>query len=273
MEPGIDVSHWDGLIDWARVAAAGVKFSYAKASEGSGYTDDTLGANIRGAAASGVLTGAYHFYRLAASPESQAQRFLDSIKGLPWDLPPSLDFEEETAQSQAEVARVLKRWADLVETGCGRRPIIYSSAYFWNTFVGSASASWANDYGLWVANYGSTIPMLPKVWNSWQFWQYSDKGRVSGISSDVDLDWFAGTEAELYALAGKEVPGPVEGKLLATVLVDRLRMRETPGGEIAGFMAPGSELEILETRSAGGITWGRFDGWMAIDPAYCKIKK
>jgi lysozyme len=208
MLPGIDVSHWEGTIDWKTVAASGYKFAYTKATESTTYTDDTLVANANGAVAAGIPIGAYHFYRLAADPKAQADYFLSKIKNLKLDLPPSLDFEEQSSSAPSAVAKSLKIWLDTVEAGVGRKPIIYSSAYYWNTYVGSPS--WAGDYGLWVANYtAAPQPLLPKSWKSYLIWQYTDKGSVPGITGDVDLDRFAGSEEDLAKFAGRAfVPPP-----------------------------------------------------------------
>lgn len=207
MIPGIDVSHWEGEIDWKLVLIAGYKFVYTKATESTTYTDDTLVPNVNGAGAVGIPIGAYHFYRLAADPKTQADYFLSKIKDLPLDLPPALDFEEQASIAPVTVAKNLKIWLDTVEAGVGRKPIIYSSAYYWNTYVGNPS--WSSDYGLWVANYtAAPEPLLPKAWKSYLIWQYTDKGNVSGIQGNVDLNRFNGTEAELAQLAGREFVAP-----------------------------------------------------------------
>ena len=88
MLPGLDVSHWEGTIDWKTVSAAGYKFAYTKATESTTYVDDTLKPNVEGANAAGIPIGAYHFYRLAADPKAQADFFLAKIKDLKLDLPP-----------------------------------------------------------------------------------------------------------------------------------------------------------------------------------------
>jgi lysozyme len=210
MLPGIDVSHWEGTIDWKTVAASGYKFVYTKATESTTYTDDTLAFNVNGAASVGIPIGVFHFYRLAADPKAQADYFLSKIKNLKLDLPPSLDFEEQSSIAPATVAKSLKIWLDTVEAGIGRKPIIYSSAYYWNTYVGSPA--WAGDYGLWVANYtAAPQPLIPKSWKNYLIWQYTDKGAVPGISGDVDMDRFAGSEEDLAKFAGHEFVPPPPG--------------------------------------------------------------
>jgi lysozyme len=224
---GLDVSHWDGVIDWKIVLASGYKFAYTKATESITYTDDTLVPNVTNAIAVGMPIGAYHFYRLAADPKAQADYFLSKIKGLKLDLPPSLDFEEQASLPQSTVAQNLKIWLDTVEAGVGRKPIIYTNAYYWNTYAGTPS--WAKDYGLWVANYTSApAPLIPKGWTNYLIWQYTDKGSVPGISADVDLDRFTGDEQALAKLAGRTfVPAAAAAPTLSSSLEDRVKALES----------------------------------------------
>lgn len=207
MLPGIDVSHWNGAIDWKTVVSAGYKFAYTKATDSITYTDDTLAPNAAGAAEAGIPIGAYHFYRLAADAKAQAEYFLAKIKNLQMEMPPVLDFEEQASFPHATVAKSLKLWLDIVEAGTGRKPIIYTSAYYWNTYAGTPS--WAGDYALWVANYtAAPQPLLPKGWKSYLIWQFSDKGMVPGITGDVDLNRFNGDEKALADLTGRQFAPP-----------------------------------------------------------------
>lgn len=208
MLSGLDVSHWTGAIDWRLVVPAGYRFAFCKATESTTYVDDTLLANVQGARAAGLAVGAYHFYRLAATPKSQAEFFLKTIKSLPLDLPPVLDFEEQASLAPAKVADALKTWLDIVAERTGRTPIVYTSAYFWNDFTGGPD--WSAQYPLWVANYtNASAPFLPRGWTQWLFWQYSDKGVVPGISANADLNRFNGDEAALTLLAGSKFTPPV----------------------------------------------------------------
>ncbi|MFA6204336.1 MAG: glycoside hydrolase family 25 protein [Gallionella sp.] len=201
MIPGIDVSKWEPVIDWAKVAQAGYKFSYTKATQGIYIKDAYFIQHTQGARANGMLAGAYHYYEPAYPAKEQADYFLSTIKGIDLDLPCALDFEEDTYIPVGQVATALLEWLTIVEAETGKRPTIYTSARFWPE---AGSPTWSTLYPLWAAAWttGAT-PILPKPWAVWTFWQHSSHGSVPGIAGDCDLDRFNGTMAELYALAGK----------------------------------------------------------------------
>lgn len=202
---GIDVSRWQGTIDWNAVAGDDVGFAFIKATEGGDYTDPRFTANWAGARQARVLRGAYHFYRPQTSAAKQAEHFLRTVALAPGDLPPVLDVEVTDGASPDSIARGLRTWLQAVERATGRRPIIYTRASFWTASVGAALP----EYPLWVAHYGVSAPNLPSGWPSWTLWQFSDEGRVAGISGNVDLDWFNGTRAQLETFARTGVaPAP-----------------------------------------------------------------
>jgi lysozyme len=193
--PGIDVSHWQGTIDWNAVAADGVEFAFIKATEGGDYTDPRFAANWAGAQRAGVVRGAYHFFRPQTDALAQAAHFLRTVQLSPGDLPPVLDVEVTDGRSAAQIAAGVRAWLQEVERATGRRPILYTRASFWTGQMGGGFG----EYPLWVAHYGVSQPNIPAEWSGWTFWQHSDAGRVDGISGDVDLDWFNGGRAELDA--------------------------------------------------------------------------
>lgn len=193
--PGIDVSHWQGAIDWPRVADDGVAFAFIKATEGGDYVDPAFAANWAGAAQAGVMRGAYHFYRPQTDAAAQAEHFLRTVQLRAGDLPPVLDVEVTDGRSASAIAAGVRTWLETVERATGRRPIVYTRAGFWNQVGGGFGA-----YPLWVAHYGVASPAIPADWARWTFWQHSDTGRVAGIGGDVDLDWFTGGWEELRAL-------------------------------------------------------------------------
>lgn len=195
--PGIDVSHWQGTVDWQRVAGDGVAFAFIKATEGGDYVDPQFVANWDGAARAGVLRGAYHFFRPQTDAAAQAQQFLRTVGVRAGDLPPVLDVEVTDGRSAAQIAAGVRTWLEIVESATGRRPILYTRASFWTAQMGAGFGA----YPLWVAHYGAVEPAVPSGWDRWTFWQHSDAGRVAGISGDVDLNWFAGDAADLQAFA------------------------------------------------------------------------
>ncbi len=203
MIPGIDVSHWQGEIDWSKLVQAGVKFAFIKATEFplnrvTVYIDDKLKTNIAGAAQNGILWGAYHFFRTHIDPIIQARVFCETVSAFSC-LPPVLDLEVAGSKGTKLNEKVLY-FLQEVERITNRRPIIYTSGGFWRSYMlynRRNDADWARVYPLWLAQYTTTWPTIIYPWAGWDFWQYSDKGRLPGIKAAVDLNWYIGSYEEL----------------------------------------------------------------------------
>ena len=194
---GIDVSHFQGTVDWQQVAAAGMAFAFAKATEGITYVDPQLAANWPGIRAAGLVRGAYHFFEPNDDATAQAQNFLTNVKLAPGDLPPVLDVEVTGGVENAQIWSGVATWLQVVEQATGRQPIIYTAPGFWSSHAPDLALT---SYPLWLADY-ATQPTLPTGWASWLFWQHSQSGSVAGVTGAVDLDLFNGTLAQLQALA------------------------------------------------------------------------
>jgi lysozyme len=211
--PGIDVSHYQGEINWHRVAAAGYRFAVIRATIGDYYTDPRFYVNWRDAKAAGLLVSAYHAVRPGRPVDSQIDRFFDALGYRKADLPLVLDIEKDDGCSPAEITACVRDCLRRVEQRDDRKPIIYTAAWFWNPNV-LPSPEWS-EYDLWVAHYGAPAPMLPAGWDEWKFWQHSETGDVPGIGTGAtDLDWFAGSYEDLLEYAGKRIrpqPQPLIG--------------------------------------------------------------
>lgn len=200
---GIDVSKWQGEIDWGRVADDGIAFAIARVSDGTTYWDGEFDDNWASIADQGLVRGAYQFFRPGQSATAQADLMIDALGELgPGDLPPVLDAETTDGVSGSAVVSAMRTWLDRVEDATGRVPMIYASSGFWTTLPDTSEFS---RYPLWVANWEVSCPEVPSPWGDWALWQTADDGWVDGISGPVDLDVFDGTMADLEALAG--VPG------------------------------------------------------------------
>ncbi len=199
--PGIDVSHYQGVINWTGVKAAGIIFAYAKATEGVTYTDPQFSNNWAGMKAAGVFRGAYLFFHSNDDPTTEANYYLSVVGTIQLgDLPPLLDVEVTDSQPAATIAANLSTCANRIQAVTGRTPVIYTSPSFWTTSVASTNFS---GFPLWIANWGVTCPSLPVGWTNWAIWQYSDTGTVSGISGAVDLDELNGTLLDILAFANE----------------------------------------------------------------------
>jgi GH25 family lysozyme M1 (1,4-beta-N-acetylmuramidase) len=207
MLPGIDVSHHNGTIDWSQVKAAGMKFAFAKASEGTTFVDPQFAANRAGAAAQHIPFGGYHFARpsgstssaIAADAKAEADHFVDTVSPRTSNLLPVLDLETSGGLSIASLQAWTWGFLDEVVARIRERPIIYSGNYFWATYMGDTTQY--ADAGfklLWVPHWtNAPQPRVPaKDWggHGWTFWQYASCGHVPGVSGCADMDKFNGTD-------------------------------------------------------------------------------
>jgi GH25 family lysozyme M1 (1,4-beta-N-acetylmuramidase) len=207
---GVDVSHWQGRMDWSMAAVNGVHFAFMKASEGKTFADSQFATSWQNARTAGILRGAYHFYRFAYSPIEQADHFLEVVGTDLGELPLVVDVEDtKNNKSQTNTANDLKKCLEYLEQQTGRRPIIYTAAWWWNPHVGVAG--WENGYPLWVANYTSAdSPTMPRAWQTWLFWQFTSTGggNLYGTTgSNIDQNWFNGSFSDLQAYANS-LPAP-----------------------------------------------------------------
>lgn len=203
---GIDVSYYQGNIDWAQARADGVEFAFIRVSDGTGFLDPKFQRNWAEAKAKGVRRGAYQFFRSNQSPEAQADLLIAEVGALePGDLPPVIDVETRDGQSAATIRNKVGRWLDRVEAALGVRPIIYTGPYFWRDRVDGDAFG---DHPLWIAHYGTRCPLVPEPWTEWAFHQHTASGRVRGIRGNVDMNVFNGSRGELAALAVGAAPPP-----------------------------------------------------------------
>jgi GH25 family lysozyme M1 (1,4-beta-N-acetylmuramidase) len=205
---GIDVSHYDGTINWAGVKRDSFAFAFMKATEGLTYLDPTFATNWAGAGRNGIIRGAYHYFHASDDPIQQADYFI-SKAGIPQpgDLPLTLDLEDSSFDSltAAQVSEAALQFMQRLEEKTGRKPIYYTSARVFNTLLGTP-AGWGG-YPLWVVGWGVTCPNVPSPpWSDWVFWQITDTGSVDGgISGNVDVNRFNGTLADLQAFVNPGV--------------------------------------------------------------------
>lgn len=190
---GIDVSHWQGRVDWRAVEEAGIGFAFLKATEGTSFVDPTFRGHWAALGETRILRGAYHRFRASRDAAAQAEHFLTVVSLREGDLPPALDVEATDGVSGERVIRGARTWLQIVERRTGVRPIVYTRPNFRRTHLGTA----LDDYPLWIGEYNVDAPSAQR----WAFWQHSQQGRVPGIATMVDLNRFSGTHAQLRQLA------------------------------------------------------------------------
>ncbi|MCE9576917.1 MAG: hypothetical protein K8W52_27470 [Deltaproteobacteria bacterium] len=197
---GVDVSYYNGTIDWAKAKAAGLGFAIIRVSDGTGFKDPKFATYATGARAQGIVRGAYQFFRPAQDVNAQADLMIAAQAQLAADdLPPTIDVEATGNLGPATVAARVTQWVNRVKAATGRTPIVYTGKYFWRDQVGGSTTQ--SDSALWVAQYTSLCPDIPAPWTRWTFWQYSESGTVAGIPGAVDMDRFNGSLADLRAFA------------------------------------------------------------------------
>ncbi len=189
---GLDVSHWQGTIDWQKVHDAGYSFVFVKSSQGTGYVDPKFASNVRNAYSAGLQVGAYHFATPSDSATAEADHFVNTIK--PYmsylTLPPALDLEQTGGHSWSSLSSWANDFMKEVQSQLGVTPVIYINVNY-ARHLDSSVTQWP----LWIADRTYDPNATPRTgkWGTWTFWQYSDKGSVPGISgSSVDLDKAAG---------------------------------------------------------------------------------
>ena len=195
---GVDVSNWQGTIDWGKVAGSGVKFAFVKATEGGNYTDPYYVTNRFNANANGIVIGAYDFAQpstTAGQAEAEADYFVNVAQPRSGDFAPVLDLERTNGLSVANLQLWVKKWMYRVYERTGQRASIYVSPSFWSTYMGNTTWFDLNGFRtLWIAHWTSgTSPTVPATnWGgySWTFWQWTSSGTVPGISGRVDMDRF-----------------------------------------------------------------------------------
>ena len=196
---GMDVSSWQGSFTFT---GKGLAFGIARISDGTGSMDSQFASNWKKMKAAGLIRGAYQFFEPGQDATAQANIVVKAVGKLgAGDLPCTLDFEKATSLSAATLVSKIKTWMSVVQQGTGKKPMIYTTAYYWesktnkNTTFGS--------YPLWVANWGPTCPTIPAGWSNWTFWQYCDgQSKYCSNATGVDRDVFNGTAAGLKTFAG-----------------------------------------------------------------------
>ena len=186
---GIDVSHWQGKIDWAKVRASGIEFAFIKCTQGLKYKDPTYEKNKKEIKENGLIFGAYHFADVN-SAEAEAENFCKNVGELRAGDIVILDYESNVIKDPAAWCL---RWLTFVEKELGFKPLLYTydsllKKYDW-TVVSK------NDNGLWAARYGLQLQTPNKIFApskaTWLFvaiWQFCSRGTVPGIYGNVDLN-------------------------------------------------------------------------------------
>lgn len=198
MVKGIDVSHHQGRINWRRVAASDIRFAFIRVADGLS-TDRHFRHNWRQARINSLTRGAYQFFRPRVDAARQADLLVAKMGGRErGDLPPALDVETRDGVNVRSLVNGINRWIARYRQRSGQRAvIIYTTLRFWR----SLGLPRIPGTVLWIAAWQRREADVPSTWSRWLFWQYTDRGRVSGITVPVDLNRFHGDLQALRAFA------------------------------------------------------------------------
>lgn len=273
---GIDVSQWQGTIDWAKVKKAGVKFafircSYTSLSSFSLHEDKTFAANIKNAYAAGIKVGVYHYSGAISTTEAkkEANYILNLIA--PYknkiSLPVVIDYEpgdRVTANyhKTTKTARTayMTAFCDTVKAS-GYTPGIYCSTSWYSSYFNPSSLE---KYSCWVAQWASSCTYA----YAYDFWQYSDSGRISGISYNVDCNfWYTNTDISDSAtptVTTAPAPEPASTALtIPYVTTGTVNYRLAAGTDQAkaGSFPKGTVLDVVYGwyKTVNGINWYKFN--------------
>jgi len=181
---GIDVSKYQGVIDWGRVSRAGIQFAMVRASEGQSARDSMFAANVAGAQANGLAVGAYHYSYAenTAQAQAEAKNFLAAVNGMKLTYPLVFDLEPNT-----DTSKVTGIWSDLAVTflraleSAGYFAMLYSNKYSLETIYNAAKIA---PFAVWVAQWAPKCTYQ----GPYGIWQTSNTGKVPGITGAVDTD-------------------------------------------------------------------------------------
>lgn len=195
---GVDVSSYQGEIDWNVLSSQKISFAFIKATEGSSFVDDYFAYNFREAQKTSLPVGAYHFFSYDSEGRTQAENFINTVVPFEGMLPPVIDLEfygdkEKNPPDRADVEKQLKTMLVLLEEHYNQRPIIYATEKSYELYLSNDY----KEYDIWIRN----VISKPKLYDDreWTFWQYTDRKRLKGYSGKekyIDVNVFNGNVQE-----------------------------------------------------------------------------
>ena len=195
---GIDVSSYQGKIDWGVLSRQNISFVFIKATEGSTFVDKSFDYNFTEAQKTSLAVGAYHFFSYDSGGQAQAENFINTVTPFEGMLPPVIDLEfygdkEKDPPDRESVSAQLKIMLELLEKHYGQKPIIYATEKSYKLYLSNDY----EEYDIWIRN----VISKPKLSDgrTWTFWQYTNRGKLDGYNGKekfIDLNVFNGTKEE-----------------------------------------------------------------------------
>ena len=199
---GVDVSSYQGKIDWKTLSEQDIQFAFIKATEGSSFVDPNFSENYSNAQKTNLRIGAYHFFSYDISGKTQAENFIKVVPISDNMLPPVVDVEfysdkEQNPPNSKDVDKELNAFLQEIEKYYKKKPIIYATGKSYDMFISGKY----NDYNIWIRNILS-YPSLSDN-KQWTFWQYTDRAVLDGYSGDekfIDMNVFNGSKEDFNSL-------------------------------------------------------------------------
>ncbi len=266
---GIDVSNWQGYINYQQVKQSGIQIVYIKASQGTTIKDAYFDINYENAKANGLKVGFYHF--LTATTEEQARQeaqfFASVISGKTPDCKLALDYEVFGGVGPTQINNIASAFLETIRRLTNKEPIIYSDLFNAQRVF---SRELANEYPLWIADYNSQQSLENQTanWNNWTGWQYTDRGQVPGIRANTDRDIYTN---QIFLNETSPIPGNTDQTLFntqtiiytvqkgntlsqiaqeyGTTVQEIARINEIPNPNL---IFPGQKLRILQNSTING---------------------
>lgn len=198
---GVDVSAYQGEIDWEILAAQDISFAFIKATEGSTFVDKHFARNFAHAQETPLAVGAYHFFSYDSPGKTQAENFISNVVPFEGMLPPVIDLEfygdkAKNPPARAQVDAELRDMIAALTDHYGMPPIIYATEKSYALYLEGGYA----DCDIWIRN----VVSRPRISDGrpWTFWQYTNRARLKGYEGEekfIDVNVFSGSEAEFAA--------------------------------------------------------------------------
>jgi lysozyme len=189
---GLDVSRWQGKINWKEVYKSNYDFVFIRLANGT-KLDVNFYKNWKDAKSAGLIVGAYQFIRPSQSIEEQSKLIIEVLKNVKFskeDLPIVYDLEVNEGKDKIYINNITNKWITSIQKNLNVTPIIYGSH---KGTISLLENKFSNN-PLWIAHYNTDKPKIPNIWKDWTFWQKSETGYISGIKGNVDINVYKGTK-------------------------------------------------------------------------------
>ena len=265
----IDVSTWNGNIDWDKVYKSGVRYAMIRSSfgiENPNQVDNKFVRNITNAQRAGVKCGIYHYSyaKSAAEAKKEAEFCLKTIKGYKIDLPVAFDIEDssQTHLGKDTLTSIVIAFCDRIKSG-GYRPMLYCNPNWLCNYLHKDKL--INKYDIWLANWGVSAPSY-----NCAIWQYSESGSVPGVSGSVDMNWIFKDYTSTKPATTKPVTKPSNVKKtdysVKVTAQAGLNVRKGAGTNYSIITALKCGTVVTVSKVSGNWGYvGKYGGWICLD--------